>query len=136
MKSTVLAIAIVACALAQPSFANAQPVGPKVELLQSHALSGVPGKDMTSVLVTFPPGFHDHAHHHAGSVFVYILSGTMRTAFAMAPVATLHAGQSFFEAAGVHHRVAENASSTQPLRLLVTTVAAPGTPPAIYDAMH
>jgi quercetin dioxygenase-like cupin family protein len=72
-------------------------------------------------------------HHHAGAVFVYALSGSMRTAFGNAPARVLHGGQSFFEAAGMHHRIAANASSTQPLRLLVTTVAPPGAPPAIYD---
>jgi quercetin dioxygenase-like cupin family protein len=116
--------------------AVAAPQGPDVKLLQSHPLPGVPGKSMTAVLVTFPPGFRDRPHHHVGSVFVYVLSGTMRTAFASAPPMVIHAGQSFFEPAGVHHRIAENASSTQPLRLLVTTVAPPDAPPATYDAMH
>ena len=135
MKRFISSVALTAAVLAGMSAAGAQPAGPKVQLLQSHALTGVPGKSMTSVLVTFPPGFRDHPHHHEGSVFVYILSGTMRTAFGGAPVQVLHAGQSFFEAAGIHHRIAENASMTAPLRLLVTTVAAPGSPPATYDVM-
>lgn len=128
-------IAAVFCAI-HPSAALAAPLHPDVKLLQTHALPGVPGKYMTSVLVTFPPGFRDAPHHHVGSVYVYVLSGTMRTAFASAPAVVLHAGQSFFEPAGVRHRIAQNASTTQPLRLLVTTVAPPDAPPATYDTMQ
>ncbi len=116
--------------------AVAAPVGPDVKVLQSHPLPGIPGKSMTSVLVTFPPGFRDMPHHHVGSVFVYVLSGSMRTAFGSSPPMLLHAGQSFFEPAGIHHRIAQNASSTQPLRLLVTTVAPPDASPATYDSAH
>jgi quercetin dioxygenase-like cupin family protein len=132
----VATVAICAVGFAHPVIVTAAPQGPDVKLLQTHALPGIAGKSMTSVLVTFPPGFRDHPHHHVGSVFVYVLSGTMRTAFASAPPMVIHAGQSFFEPAGVHHRIAENASSTEPLRLLVTTVAPPDAPPATYDAMH
>ncbi len=139
MRIRALFAAATLCAIVgldRPSIALAAPEGPDVKLLQTHSLPGIPGKSMTAVLVTFPPGFRDKPHHHVGSVFVYVLSGTMRTAFASASPMILHAGQSFFEPAGLHHRIAENASSTQPLRLLVTTVAPPDAPPATYDAMH
>ncbi len=131
----VAAVCSIFC-IVYPHAAVASPSGPDVKLLQTHSLPGIPGKSMTSVLVTFPPGFRDKPHHHVGSVFVYVLSGTMETAFASAPPVILHAGQSFFEPAGLHHRIAANASRTQPLRLLVTTVAPPDAPPATYDSMH
>lgn len=116
--------------------AAATAAHPDVKVLQSHALPGISGESMTSLLVTFPPGFRDALHHHVGSVFVYVLSGTMRTAFGSAPAVVLHAGQSFFEPGGMHHRVAQNVSMTQPLQLLVTTIAPPDAPPVIYEMKH
>jgi quercetin dioxygenase-like cupin family protein len=39
----------------------------------STQLPNVPGNSLTAVLVTYKPGEKSESHHHAGSVFAYVL---------------------------------------------------------------
>jgi quercetin dioxygenase-like cupin family protein len=69
----------------------------------------VPGKSLTAVIVTYPPGGKSVKHHHAGSVFV--LSGAVQSeSSSTGPVKVYKAGESFFEPTGSEHLVSENAS--------------------------
>jgi hypothetical protein len=34
----------------------------------------VPGHTLTAEVVDFPPGYKSNVHHHAGSVFAYVLT--------------------------------------------------------------
>ena len=131
-----LLFALIAIVTVRATLLAGMVAHPKVTVVQSHALPDVPGKAMTSIIVDFPPGFTDRPHHHDGAVIVYVMSGTLRTAFGSTAPTILHAGQSFYEGPGMHHRIAGNASSTTPLRLFVTTVAPLTAPPAVYDMQH
>jgi quercetin dioxygenase-like cupin family protein len=51
-----------------------------------------------------------------------VLSGSIRSQVDDGPVQVLRAGESFFEKPGAHHRVSENASATEPARLLAIFV--------------
>ena len=42
-------------------------------------LPNVPGQTLTAEVVEYPPGGKSSAHHHAGSVFAYILTGRIRS---------------------------------------------------------
>ncbi|MCW3474528.1 cupin domain-containing protein [Limobrevibacterium gyesilva] len=99
--------------------ATAQPV-------TSERLPNVPGKTITLVRVTIPPGGSSPEHHHAGSVTAFILSGAVRSQITGGPAKVYTAGQSFFEPPGVVHMLSENASTTEPAELLAIFVADDG----------
>jgi quercetin dioxygenase-like cupin family protein len=90
--------------------------------VSSHGLTHVPGKRQTTVLVTFPPGAFTPEHHHGGSVYVYVLSGTIRSQLAGEPPGIYGPGDSFFEPLGTTHLFAENVSATEPAQALAVFV--------------
>lgn len=93
----------------------------------SVVLPNVPGKRLTAIVVHYAPGAASPAHHHAGSVFAYVLSGVIRSQnSSTGPVRDYKAGESFFEPPGSHHLVSENASKTKPASLLAIFVADDG----------
>ncbi len=93
----------------------------------SSVLDNAPGSRLTAVVVSYGPGGKSPAHHHAGSVFAYVLSGSIRSEnSATGPAHVYNAGESFFEPVGSVHVVSENASLTQPATLLAVFVAQDG----------
>lgn len=96
----------------------------KVTIVYDQKLPNVPGKSMKGVLVEYAPGGTSPAHTHPNSAFIYatILEGAIRSQVNAGPVTTYHAGQSFSEFPGDHHAVSENASKTEPARLLAVFV--------------
>ena len=90
-------------------------------------LANAPGQSLTAEVVDFPPGYKSDVHHHAGSVFAYVLTGRIRSQnSATGPAKIYEAGQSFFEPLGSDHLVTENPSSTELASLLAIHVAADG----------
>jgi len=98
--------------------------GPKVTLVYDHALPNVPGKSMKGVLVEYAPGDASPAHMHPKSAFIYatVLEGAIRTSVNDGPVVTYRAGQNFSEMPGDRHSIDENASKTEPAKLLAVFV--------------
>jgi quercetin dioxygenase-like cupin family protein len=96
----------------------------KVALVYEHALPNVPGKSIKGMLVEYGPGGTSSAHTHPKSAFIYatVLEGAIRSSVNDGPVVTYHAGQSFSEMPGDRHSVSENASKTEPARLLAVFV--------------
>jgi uncharacterized protein YbjT (DUF2867 family)/quercetin dioxygenase-like cupin family protein len=96
----------------------------KVTLVYEHALPNVPGKSIKGVLVEYQPGGSSPAHTHPHSAFIYatVLEGAIRSQVNDGPVIVYHAGESFSEMPGDHHRVSANASQTEPARLLAVFV--------------
>lgn len=122
----VIAIAIAGALLAGPiGRAAGEPAA--VNRVLAEKLPNVPGKSLTAVTVTFPPGGKSMPHHHAGSVFVYVLSGAVRSQVSTGGPARIYkSGESFFEPAGSAHLVSENVSTTEPASLLAVFVADDG----------
>jgi quercetin dioxygenase-like cupin family protein len=121
----VAAMAVVALAVAGATAAYAE--GDKVTPVRSEKLPNVPGKSLTAVVVNYAPGGKSASHHHAGSVFAYVLSGSIRSEnSATGPARVYKAGESFFEPPGSEHLVSENASATEPASLLAIFVADDG----------
>ncbi|MBV9506888.1 MAG: cupin domain-containing protein [Acidobacteriia bacterium] len=90
-------------------------------------LPNVPGKSLTAIVVRYEPGGKSGPHHHAGSVFAYVLSGQIRSRnSATGPAKVYSAGESFFEPPGSVHLISENASTTAPASLLAVIVADDG----------
>ena len=109
----------------------AQPQSPvdreQVAVAFAGALPNVPGKTLTAVVVSYSPGAKSTSHRHAGSVFVYVLTGSIRSEnSATGPAKVYRAGETFFEPPGSDHLVSENASTTEPASLLAVFVADDG----------
>jgi quercetin dioxygenase-like cupin family protein len=80
-----------------------------------------------STILTDVAGGKSVKHHHAGSVFAFVLSGEIRSEnSATGPAKVYKAGESFFEPPGSEHLVSENASATEPASLLAVFVADDG----------
>lgn len=93
-----------------------------VKPLSCEPLAHVPGKSVTTALVEFPPGAYTGPHRHPGSVNAFVVSGSIRSQMAGTPAKTYHAGEVWFEPSRALHLFAENASGTEPARLLATFV--------------
>jgi quercetin dioxygenase-like cupin family protein len=90
-------------------------------------LPNVPGKSLTAVVVNYAPGGKSPKHAHAGSVFAYVLSGSIRSEnSATGPAKVYAAGEAFFEPPGSVHLISENGSATEPASLLAIFVADDG----------
>src|SRR5262245_32061893 len=122
MRSSYFGLTLAALALAAPPghAQNEEQVKPVFE----HAIPNIAGKSLIAVVVSYPPGGKSPAHHHASSAFIYayVLSGAIRSQVDDQPAKVYRTGEGFFEAAGSHHRISENASATDPASLLAVFV--------------
>ena len=119
--------------MAPASIAGSEPMqmagrstGITSTIASQEKLAHVAGKTVTVEIVEFPPLAFAPEHHHAGSVAVYVLSGTVRSQIAGQPAMDYHAGQSFFEPAGAVHLFAENPSATEPAKFMAIHIADDG----------
>ncbi|MGX9119054.1 cupin domain-containing protein [Mesorhizobium sp. BHbsci] len=119
MIRTILCTVALATTLASGALA-----ADKVTLVYDQPLPNVPGKSMRAVLVEYEPGDTSAAHTHPNSAFIYatVLEGAIRSQVNDGPVTTYRAGESFSEFPGDRHGVSENASATEPARLLAVFV--------------
>jgi len=117
-------LAALVAAMLQPNCMNAASAHETVKPVFATPLPNVPGNSLTAVVVTYKPGEKSAAHHHAGSVFAYVLSGAIRSQVSTdGPAKVYKAGESFFEPPGSSHLISENASDTEPASLLAVFVA-------------
>jgi len=123
--SSAVAIALLALVISGDRPAHAE--GDQVTPVRAEKLPNVPGKTLTAVVVNYAPGGKSASHHHAGSVFAYVLSGAIRSEnSATGPAKVYKAGESFFEPPGSEHLISENASASEPASLLAVFVADDG----------
>jgi quercetin dioxygenase-like cupin family protein len=123
MKILSGAAVLVAAVIATGAHAH-DTIGENVKIVYDHPLPNVPGKSMRGVLVEYEPGGTSSAHTHPDSAFIYatVLDGAIRSKVNDGPVTTYRAGESFSEFPGDRHGVSENASATEPARLLAVFV--------------
>jgi quercetin dioxygenase-like cupin family protein len=125
---------IIALAAFAGTYRSARADDPVVKAVLSEKLPNVPGKSLTAVVVNYAPGGKSVSHRHAGSVFVYVLSGQIRSEnSATGPAKIYQAGETFFEPPGSEHLVSENASSSEPASLLAVFVADDGAKLTTYN---
>lgn len=119
-----IAAAAVALPMANAGVAAHETVRPPF----SEAIPNLPGKTLTSVIVSYPPGVSSKPHTHARSAYIYafVISGAIRSKVDDGPAKVYRAGESWSEAPGAHHLVSENASKTAPARLLAVFIANTG----------
>ena len=122
-RFTLVVCALVVAALGVSS-GIAEDKGPKAKVVFDHALPNVPGKSMKGILVEYGPGEASPAHIHPKSAFTYatVLEGAVRTSVNDGPAVVYKAGQNFSEMPGDRHTVDENASKTEPAKMLAVMV--------------
>jgi len=84
--------------------------------------------EVTVSYVDYAPGRVGQAHHHAGFVLAYVLEGAIVTRISGQEERTYRSGEMFFEPPGSTHEVSNNASATQPAKLLAMIFAKKGVP--------
>ncbi len=104
-------------AMSVTSTLSAQEIA--IQPLFSDAPGDLSGKQMTVVEVTVPPGASMPGHRHPGSVFGYVLEGSMQHQLAAESEPTIYqAGQTWFEPPDAHHIVFKNPSDSETARVL------------------
>jgi quercetin dioxygenase-like cupin family protein len=95
----------------------------QVTPVASHPIADAPGKTLTSVLLTVPPGAKANAHRHAGVVYGYVIEGAVCSQITGdAGLKPYYAGESFFEPPGSQHMAFTNPGIVT-AKVLVTQVA-------------
>ena len=100
------------------------PLRETVTVAADEPIPNLPGKRLVTHIVDYPPGASSAPHRHAGSAFIYayVLSGEIRSQIDDEPVRVYRPGETWFERPGSYHRVSENASDTEPARLLAVLI--------------
>jgi quercetin dioxygenase-like cupin family protein len=103
------------------------------KIIAADELPNVSGNKLTAVVVQLAPGAKAPKHHHAGFVFAYVLSGTVRSQLNSGRVVTYTVGQNWVEPPGTEHTLIENPSTSAPASLLAVFVAPEGAQLTTYD---
>jgi quercetin dioxygenase-like cupin family protein len=99
-----------------------------VRPLRSTGLAGDPGKELTMIVVDYPPGGSSPVHRHDAQAIVYVVEGTIvMQAKGSAPV-TLTPGDTWYEGPDDVHVVSRNASTQAKARYVVFLVKAKDAP--------
>ena len=93
---------------------------------------------MKGILVEYGPGEGSPAHIHPKSAFTYatVLEGAVRTSVNDGPAVVYKAGQNFAEMPGDRHSVDENASKTEPAKMLAVMVVDTDTKEPLLTPIH
>jgi quercetin dioxygenase-like cupin family protein len=133
--------ALVVCALVAVicvRSAIAEDKGAKATVVYDHVIPNVPGKSMKGILVEYAPGVASPGHIHPKSAFIYatVLEGAIRTSVNDGPAVVYKAGQNFSEFPGDRHTLDENASKTEPAKLLAVFVVDTDTKEPLLTPLH
>jgi len=129
LKPLIVAFALLGPALCPavfPALAQAQDAPPRQTVTPAFrgAIPNIPGKSLVAVIVDYAPGARSTSHRHAPSAFIYahVIAGAVRSQVDDQPAKVYRAGEGWSENPGAHHRVSENASETEPAKLLAVFV--------------
>jgi len=99
-----------------------------VRTLLSKDLAGGSGREVTMIMVEYPPGGADAAHTHHAQALVYVLEGSIEMQVKGGALVRLLPGQTFYEGPEDVHVVSRNASRTAPAKFVVFLVKDKGAP--------
>jgi quercetin dioxygenase-like cupin family protein len=99
-----------------------------VMVLMKQGLPDMAGKVMTVLTVHYAPGTASDAHVHPGSVFAYVLEGSVVSQLEGERPRTYTKGQSWYESPKQPHLVSRNASDEEPASILVFLLSQEGEP--------
>ena len=105
--------------------------GAEVAMLFKQDLADMPGKAGQLLTVEFAPGEVSAPHRHNAHTFVYVLEGSVVMQVQGGEAKTLTAGQTFYENPDDIHTVANNASDTEPAKILVFFIKESDAPASI-----
>jgi quercetin dioxygenase-like cupin family protein len=110
------------------TIAAAQGPGETVRTVFERAIPNIPGKTLIALEVTYAPGGKSPSHFHPKSAFIYahVISGAVRSQVGDEPAKVYQTGEGWYEDPGSHHKISENASTTEPAKLLAVFVGDPG----------
>lgn len=117
-----------ACGDAGEKDPGADPGGGTVKTLLTEALADAPDREVRVLEVNYAPGGTTPAHHHAGQIIAYVAQGAVMSGLDGAAPVRFAQGQTWSEKQGQVHSVSRNASDTEPAKLLVFFITAPGEP--------
>jgi quercetin dioxygenase-like cupin family protein len=108
--------------------AEAPAFGETVRPVFERAIPNITGKSLIALEVTYAPGGKSPSHFHPKSAFIYahVLSGAIRSQVNDEPAKIYQVGEGWHENPGAHHRISENASASEPAKLLAVFVGDPG----------
>ena len=96
--------------------------------LMTKDLTYASGKELTMIMVEYPPGSVDPVHTHNAQALVYVLEGTIEMQVKGGELVTLKRGQTFYEGPTDVHVVGRNPSRKVPAKFLVVLVKDKGAP--------
>jgi quercetin dioxygenase-like cupin family protein len=115
-------LALVLTSMPGPASA-ADPTREAVAPAFAYPIANAPGKTMTALVVTYPPGAKTPAHRHGKSFVVgYVLEGAVRSKLDNGEERIYRAGESWTEKPGARHTLSENASATEPAKILAMLI--------------
>jgi quercetin dioxygenase-like cupin family protein len=124
-RSLVIAASFTAFVVFTWTFAQSTPPPrAKAAPVFDQPIPNIAGKSLIVAEVNYAPGAKSPSHRHAKSAFIfaYVVSGAVRSQVDEQPVKVYKAGETWFENPGAHHKVSENASATEPAKLLAVFV--------------
>lgn len=126
-----IGVAVAGVAAAHPgdqSGATDGAGGGVIESVFNQPITNIPGKSVVALQVSYAPGAKDSPHRHAGSSFImaYVVSGAIRSQVEGESPRVYQAGETWQEDGSDHHVLAENASTTNPAKLLAVFVVDTG----------
>jgi quercetin dioxygenase-like cupin family protein len=133
--SKIVTVLCAAALVSGPALAqNLQPASQpdrKSPTAFNNPIPNIAGKSIMALVVDYPPGGGTPAHRHAPSAFItgYVLQGAVRSQVDNGPAKVYRAGEYFTENPGSHHVVSENASKTEPAKMLAIFVLDTGDAP-------
>jgi len=130
-----LGFAALAAAFGLGTVVAQQPMPPtKVTPLMKQAIPEYPGHEVTMITLDIPPGGGSGPHRHPGHhTFGYVLDGAYKIKVENGPERVLRKGESFYEAPGQLHAVSQNASTTEPAKVLVLQLVESGKPTTVPE---
>ncbi|HUY29116.1 MAG TPA: cupin domain-containing protein [Candidatus Binataceae bacterium] len=131
--STIFAAGILAALADSPrARAGAKPdsaksaAGVTVTKIFDFPITELPGSNGTVVRVDYAPGAASAPHHHPGSVFAYVLSGTIESQVAPGPLVKYGKGEMWYEEPRAFHKVSRNPSKIAPASILAFMIVPHG----------
>ncbi len=100
--------------------------GVTVKKIFDYPIAELPGSNGVVVRVDYAPGASSPPHHHPGSVFAYVLDGTIESQVAPGPLVKYKQGEMWYEEPKAVHKVSRNASKTAPASLLAFMIVPNG----------
>ena len=132
-RFAMIAVPLIAVLFAVTAASTAQSESAiDVKVVASQELANVPGSKLTAVIVNLPPGARAPKHHHAGFVFAYVVSGTVRSQLNGGTIVDYRAGQNWVEPPGTGHTMTAN-PGRKPAKLLAVFVAPDGATLTTYN---